>query len=295
MVITFLYGGLGNQMFQYALGKKLAHRHQTVLKLDNSWFQSDMKGTASREFELNYFTITASAASEVEIAQVQEPYPFLIQKIVNRISSRLPYYKRRIVQEQHFHFDPNILRVGENAYLHGYWQSEKYFADVRDVLLREFSFRAPLDSANKQIADIIGKTESVSLHVRRADYVSSKEVNRVLGVCPPEYYTRAVQHIRKNITHPVFFVFSDDIEWCRQNLSLHEETHFIDHNTGANSYRDMQLMSLCRHNIVANSSFSWWGAWLNQNADKIAIAPQRWFADTSINDKDLIPENWLRL
>ncbi len=295
MVISQIYGGLGNQMFQYALGKKLALLNHTTLKLDNSWFQSDMIGTASREYELTYFNISATSASEVEIADVVEPFPFLIQKIFNRINARLPYYKQRVVLEKHFHFDPNILRVGKNAYMNGYWQSEKYFADIREALLKEFSFKISLDNVNQALADIIGKTESVSLHVRRADYVYQKEVSQILGVCPPEYYERAVQHIRSKIERPVFFVFSDDIDWCRKNLSLHEETHFVDNNKGANSYRDMQLMSLCRHNIVANSSFSWWGAWLNQNREKIVIAPQRWFTDASINDRDLIPEQWLRL
>lgn len=296
MIIVHIYGGLGNQMFQYAMGRKLALKNQVSLKIDNAWYQLDVKeATAARRYELSHFNITAATATQRDIEKLLRPYPFPFQFIFDKVSTRLPFYKRRLVGERHFHFDPEMMKVEGSAYLRGYWQSEKYFADVREDLLKEFSFKASLDALNLQHAGRIGATDSVSLHVRRADYVTDKEVNRILGLCSLEYYERAVNYIRSKITRPVFFIFSDDMEWCRKNLLLPEETHFIDNNKGADSYRDMQLMSLCRHNIVANSSFSWWGAWLNQNPEKIVLAPQRWFTDASMTDRDLVPESWLRM
>jgi hypothetical protein len=296
MIISLVNGGLGNQMFQYALGRKLALKHNTAFKLDTFWFLPEMTGTALRKYELHCFNIPTQPATKQEIEKLKEPFSgALAKRIFHAINARLPYYRRRIVLERQFHFAPEILKAGKNAYLEGYWQSEQYFADIRDTLLKDFSFKEPLEGENLRLAGIIGKSDSVSLHVRRVDYVQDKEVNRILGLCSPEYYESAIQHVRKNIANPVFFIFSDDIEWCKTHFMLKEETHFIGHNTGNDSYRDMQLMSLCRHNIIANSSFSWWGAWLNNNAGKIVIAPGRWFNDTSKNDMDLIPATWLRM
>ncbi len=296
MIISFINGGLGNQMFQYALGRKLSLKRQTVFKLDILWFHPDLDGTAFRNYELRHFTIPIASATALEIEKVKEPFSnFAFKHIFSRFNARLPYYKRRLVEEKHFHFDPNMLNASGNAYLRGYWQSEKYFADIRETLLKDFTFKNGLKEKNLEMSQLINQSESVSLHIRRADYVRDKEVNRILGICPPEYYERAIQHIAGNTKNPVFFVFSDDIEWCRKNLKLQQETHFVDYNTGDASYRDMQLMSLCRHNIIANSSFSWWGAWLNNNPEKIVIAPARWFNDSTKNDTDLSPEKWLRM
>lgn len=296
MIISFINGGLGNQMFQYAFGRKLALKNKAVFKLDIFWFRPDLDGTAFRNYELRHFAIPVDSATAPEIEKVKQPFAnTVLRNVFSRINARLPYYKRRLIEEKHFHFDPNMFRVTRNAYLRGYWQSEKYFSDIRETLLNDFTFRHALKDKNLGISVRIAQTEAVSLHIRRADYVRDKEVNRILGLCPPEYYTRAIQHITAHTKNPVFFIFSDDIAWCRENIKLQHETHYIDNNKDEESYRDMQLMSLCRHNIIANSSFSWWGAWLNINPQKIVIAPAQWFKDTTKNDKDLIPATWLRM
>jgi len=200
-----------------------------------------------------------------------------------------------MIEEKYFYYDKNIMRAGSDACIIGYWQSEKYFLDIRQTLLQDFTFKEPLEGRNSEIAKQIRQTQSVSLHVRRTHYVPSPPQKEIHGTCPPEYIFSAIQYIREKVANPAFFIFSDDIQWCRDNLQLTEETRFIDFNTGRNSFRDMHLMSLCKHNIIANSSFSWWAAWLNGNKDKTVIAPRRWFLDKSVNTQDLPPESWIRI
>lgn len=283
-------------MFQYAIGRKLSIKHHTELKLNINWFKTEIKGTSVREYELCCFNLEAQFASDDDLKKMASPYEHpVLKRVFAKWQSWLPYYKRRVIEEKHFHFDENILRAGRNASLTGYWQSEKYFHDIRQTLLKDFTFREPLSGRNLELSGRMKETSSVALHIRRKHYVPAPPQKEVHGTCPPEYIFSAIQYMRQQVTHPVFFIFSDDIAWCRQNLQLPEETHFADFNTGKNSYRDMQLMSLCRHNIIANSSFSWWAAWLNEHPDKIVIAPKRWFLDTSKDIKDLFPESWVKM
>jgi hypothetical protein len=296
MIITYIYGGLGNQMFQYAIGRKLSLLHHTELKLNTNWFQTEITGTSVREYELHHFNLNAQFATNDDLIKVTDPFknPFL-RRAFFKWQSHKPYYKRRLIEEKHFHFDENVLKAGKSASLTGYWQSEKYFLDIQETLRKDFVFREPLDGKNKEIAELIKNTQSVSLHVRRKHYVPQPPLKEVHGTCPPEYIFSTIQYMRQKVSNPVYFIFSDDIQWCNENLELPGEKHFIDFNAGKCSFRDMQLMSLCKHNIIANSSFSWWAAWLNEHKDKIVIAPVRWFIDTSKNTKDLFPESWIRI
>lgn len=200
----------------------------------------------------------------------------------------------RLVVEPYFHYWPGIREVSHNAYLAGYWQSEKYLSDVSETIRADFTFRHPLSEQNAELAGRIGQTMAVSLHVRRGDYVSDTKTNAAHGLCSLEYYRAAVLHIAKHVERPKFFVFSDDIAWVKTNLKIDYPCRYVDHNLGAESYNDMRLMSLCRHHIIANSSFSWWGAWLNPRADKLVIAPRKWFANES-DTKDLLPIGWKTL
>ncbi len=296
MIIVYLTGGLGNQMFQYALGRKLSIINKTELRLDTSWFDSGNFSTTPREYELNIFNIKAELATGNDIRKLKEPYtnPFF-RMLYSRYNSILPYYKRNIVEENQFDFDKNILKTGDNTFFYGYWQSDKYFYDIRNELLNDFTLKNDLSEKNAELAVIIDKCESVSIHVRRADYVSDTRIHNVHGVCSESYYDNAIRYLSVILTRPVFFIFSDDIEWCKTHLKFDGKKYFISHNTGNTSCFDMRLMSLCRHNIIANSSFSWWSAWLNTNPGKIIIAPQTWFRDPSKNTKDLIPDTWQRL
>ena len=201
---------------------------------------------------------------------------------------------RHFVVEPHFNFWPEIADVPRDCYLTGYWQSEKYFQQASLAIRADFTFRHPLEKHNAEIARKIGQVNSVSLHVRRGDYASNPETNVTHGLCSLEYYQAAIRHVSDRVKQPYFFIFSDDIDWVKDNLETEFPGQYIDHNQGAESYNDMHLMSLCRHHIIANSSFSWWGAWLNPRQDKVVVAPSRWF-NNGPDTKDLLPDNWVSL
>lgn len=287
-IITRLIGGLGNQLFQYAAARALALRHGGSVKLDLSGFES----YGLRRYELGSYPIAASEASADELAAVAAPPPSgLVARIVARLSGPNPSHYR----EPHFHFDPNLSRQALPLYIDGYWQSERYFADAREPLVRELTPRDPLEPDNARTADMIRGTQAVSLHVRRGDYVTNARTNAYHGVCSLDYYRAAVAHLAAAVPNPHFFVFSDDHAWTRENLTTGHPTTFVDANPADRGFRDLQLMSMCRHHIIANSSFSWWGAWLNPSPSKIVTAPARWFAATDKDTSDLIPEGWVRL
>jgi hypothetical protein len=198
-----------------------------------------------------------------------------------------PKYKR----EKGLGFDLGFTTWPDDTYLHGYWQSEKYFADIEAQLRQDFAFPA-LTGRNVEFASELESELSISLHVRRGDYLNLAAHT----VCSQEYYQAAVKEmIRKVSGDPRIYVFSDDPEWARQNLKFSVPTQVVDHNSGAADFEDMRLMSLCKHNIIANSSFSWWAAWLNANADKNVIAPKAWFGDPKLNNPDITPDSWQRI
>ena len=289
MIIVKLMGGLGNQMFQYAAGRRLAHLHRAVLKLDLSWFGSTLAVETRRRYELGAFNIQEQVASPEEAGRFREGF------FLRRFGFLFPFRKRRHILEQHYHFDPDILQLPDNVYLEGYWQSPKYFPDIQDIIREEFTVRSEPDGGNRRMAEEIAGTESVAIHVRRGDYVSNTATSNRHGTCPMEYYQTAMKTISGGVRHPHFFVFSDDPMWARENLSWIAPGIVIDQNGLDKAFEDMRLMSLCKHHIIANSSFSWWGAWLSKNPEKIVIAPEQWFQDKNMNTDDLIPTKWTRL
>jgi len=202
--------------------------------------------------------------------------------------------KDAFVVEPHFHYWPEINKAPRDCYLAGYWQSEKYFQDAEPIIREDFTFKIPMASRNEQIAEKIAQANAISLHVRRGDYVNNPHTKATHGICSPDYYRDAIGYMAKQIENPHFFIFSDDMPWVRSQMKLDFPCYYIEHNSGAESYNDMRLMSMCQHHIIANSSFSWWGAWLNPYPNKIVIAPRKWFANNSDTD-DLIPPGWIRL
>jgi hypothetical protein len=292
MIITKLIGGLGNQMFQYSIARALSCNKHTSLRLDISGYNNY---NLHQGFELcNVFDVSAEIAT---ISDIHNVLGWQSSQSVRQILSRLKLSKfnsSKLVLEPNFNFWPEILNSPNPCYLDGYWQSEKYFIDFSALIRKDFTFKNELDSHNLELASIINKTNSVSIHIRRGDYVNNLKTNATHGLCSIDYYSTAFNYITERIESPYFFIFSDDIEWARKNISLNFPCQFISHNIGSKSYVDMQLMSLCKHNVIANSSFSWWGAWLNTNESKIVIAPSKWFAvDTDVSD--LIPSNWVSL
>jgi hypothetical protein len=287
MVIVQLIGGLGNQLFQYALARRIAHMHNVPLKLDLYGFES----YKLHKYSLQHFNIREDFASPDEIARFKNK-----SGVLARLATKFkPYYECSVVHERFFHFDSNMLKVSKNVYLEGYWQSEKYFKDIEDIIRREFIVKHKIDAENEQIAKHISSVRAISLHIRRGDYVSNTATNQIHGTCSLEYYHQAIDIIIKKVDKPYFFVFSDNSEWAKKNIIIDYPITFVDHNNADKNYEDMRLMSLCKHHIIANSSFSWWGAWLCTNPDKIIIAPRKWFNNQDINTTDLIPEKWIKI
>ena len=192
-----------------------------------------------------------------------------------------------------FSFDPRVIDLPGYIRLVGYWQSEKYFKDYEDVIRSDFTFGYPLDAPNSATAREIEATTAVCVSVRRGDYVTNPDVRRYHGVLSLEYYRSAAELIQRRVPDAHFFVFSDDIDWCRANLALGGRTTFVDHDQNRPA-DDLRLMTLCRHHIMANSTFSWWGAWLCENPDTVVVGPQRWAIAEDVGP-DLLPERWIRL
>ena len=291
MVITHLIGGLGNQMFQYAAGRAVSLERGVSLSLDISGFANY---GLHQGFELQrIFNCTAEIANEADVRGILgwQSSP-RIRQLLSRQNMAV-FRREGFVVEPHFHYWQGIKSVPRDCYLTGYWQSEQYFLEAAAQIRADFTFKLPLDNQNIELAKQINAVNAVSLHVRRGDYANIPETTATHGLCSLDYYRAAIRHIAEQVQQPHFFVFSDDIAWVKNNLSIDFPCQYVDHNQGAESYNDMRLMSMCRHHIIANSSFSWWGAWLNPNVNKIVVAPSRWFAKQT-DVRDLLPQGWIK-
>lgn len=292
MVIVRIKCGLGNQLFEYVLGRRIALANKSELKLDLSAYDED----SLRGYRLDSFNIDADIASPAEIARVTG---FDRRGVSGRLwrlcQSLKPYHKRSIIAERWYHFDPDVLRVSGDVYIDGYWQSEKYFEDIKPVLKEELTFKNAPDAVNQALISRIANTSSVCLHVRRGDYVTDPSVRERFGVCTPDYYYSGIDILKSRLDNPELFVFSDDPDWVKANLRTDCPTTYVTHNGPEKDCEDLLLMSQCKHHIIANSSFSWWGAWLCSNPDQIVVAPKNWCLDPSRDAKDVVPDGWLRI
>jgi len=297
MIIVQLLGGIGNQMFQYAMARRLAYKRNVELKLDISIYKSYPQKCTIRTYDLACFNIQEKFATRMEIEKLDMSQSRGINRIKYKILKLVNKGKinRTVLKEENNYFNPDVLNAGNNLYIKGYWQSEKYFADIKGIIQSDFTIKYTLEGKNKESAKIIDDTTSVSLHIRRGDYISDRKTNQFHGICSLDYYKTGINILIDKFGKLNLFVFSDDIDWVKENLKTDLPTAYIDHNTHGKHYEDMRLMSLCKHNIIANSSFSWWGAWLNRNPDKVVIAPIKWFNNLSANSNDIIPENWVRI
>lgn len=288
MIIIKLKGGLGNQMFQYALGRHLAQKNSDVLKLDLSWFRPGgvATGDTVRPYALDNFSITAHGASEEDIRRVKG-MSYGIVTLVKKIANRL----RPVTS---YSFDPRILKQSGDVYLEGFFQNERYFKDIGPIIRNEFRPKEPLNVIAQNILQEIEQSNSVSLHIRRGDYVNNANANAFHGVCPSDYYHVAIKKISRHVKEPKYFIFSDDIAWAKADAEMPAHAIYVSQK-GIADYEELFLMSKCKHNIIANSSFSWWGAWLNENPNKIVIAPKRWVVDPKVNTVDAVPAEWIRL
>lgn len=267
MVVVRILGGLGNQMFQYAYAKSLAEKGYEV-QIDISKFKSYKLhgGYHLDKFRIDLETANSSTA--------------LLSKIG----------LKKTIKEPNLLFNKDLLKVNNNAFIKGYFQTEEYFSDIREILIDQFKIKKELAKSTLAIKNQIELLKNTcSLHIRRGDYISDKKANKVHGTCDLDYYQKAISYISDQHKNVHFLVFSDDINWVKSNLNV-ENANFIDHKVIP--HEDQYLMSLCKHNITANSSFSWWGAWLNQHNEKIVVAPKQWFVE---KENEVACKSWIKL
>lgn len=292
-----LRGGLGNQMFQYAFTCALSKKFDAEIIFDFSFFEEikSYKDAADREYELGNFNLECRQATQEELEQIVYPKRMpKYQKILWEIC-KLKKYKPEgncFLEKSPYNYTKNPLTNPDYYYYHGYFQNEKYFKHVRNDILEKFSLKETLDEKNKNVLDKISEENSISIHIRRGDYVELEAVKKVHGVCSLKYYQNAIKYISKHVKNPHFFLFSDDVKWVVENLKIDYPYTIADFNQGK-GWLDLNLMKHCKHNIIANSSFSWWAAWLNENPDKIVIAPKKWIAEKQ--KCDIVPEDWVKI
>lgn len=279
MILTRLHGRLGNQMFQYAAARGLAARLGVPVGLDARGAIRRGEGVLTRVFDL-------PLADPGTLPPAKQDG--VIRYALWRLFGRNPRFRR----ERGLGYNPAIESWGDGSYLHGYWQSERYFAHIADQIRRDFTFPGFTNTQNAEMAARIGGTLAIALHVRRGDYLT-------LGahvLCDQAYYDAALARVLDGLEGaPTVFVFSDDPDWAKQNLPLPVDKVVVDFNGPESDFEDMRLMSLCRHNIIGNSSFSWWAAWLNAHPGKRVAGPAKWFGDPKLGNPDILPEDWVRI
>ncbi|MCO4839618.1 MAG: alpha-1,2-fucosyltransferase [Rhodobacteraceae bacterium] len=287
MIVVRIKGGLGNQMFQYAAGRSLALKTGMPLALDLRHYQRAREhGYALGEFAL----------ADVPLDAAHLP-PVLRDRPLAYCLARLTRRGPQFLRENGLGFDPAIADISGPVWLEGYFQSERYFLAHAATIRAELTPASPPDAQNARwLADIKADPCAVSLHVRRGDYVRNLKFAAHHGTCTPDYYARALAHVAQKMqAEPVIYAFSDDPDWVRENLQLPAKIKVVGHNDASRNVEDLRLMSACRHHIIANSSFSWWGAWLNPRVEKIVTAPAVWFADPTSVNRDIWADNWVRI
>lgn len=282
MIIVRLIGGLGNQMFQYAAASALASRLGVELVLDTRGFDN----YTLREYGLNAFNIESRIATEEELRDFPN-----WQRRFFEILNKLIKVGGKFYIEPFFEYNKKFDKLKDGIHLSGYFQSQNYFISIREKLITQFVPLKKIDTHNQLIINKILSSESVSLHVRRGDYVSVQKNLELIGVCSLDYYKKAITQMREKLSDPVFFVFSNDMDWARDNLPLSQHDVLVDGNADTPEM-DIFLMSQCRHHIIANSSFSWWGAWLSNYKEQCVVAPSPWFESSKLTDIDLLPASW---
>jgi len=286
-------GGLGNQMFQYALGRSLSLHYNVDLKLDLSFLldrTSHSKDIVIRDYDLGIFNIIENFATSEEVQKFNKK--IFINKRIDQLSKKILGIKPTYVKEPYFHFFPGVFSLGPDICLEGSWQTEKYFLSCENIIRKDFTFKNPPGKKTLEILDKIKNCNAVCVNVRRGDFLT----NSYHGAIGLEYYEKSEAIIREKYRGIHFFVFSDDIAWCQQNLNLSGPTTYVSHDYAGEKFSEyLRLMIHCDHFIIPNSSFAWWAAWLNDQPDKIVIAPKNWFNKGPKDTQDLIPDRWLKI
>ena len=297
MIIVSLFGGLGNQMFQYACGKVVAKNLNTELKFDISHItdRTPRNNFTYRDYELGVFNIKDEIATIEEVRQFipdlwnSKEYIKQLYKLKRLFNGKSLY-----LEKSKFTYNKDIELVKDNTFLYGYFQTERYFENHRNELLQDFMLKDQIDKINSSLINQLKSENSVSIHIRRGDYINSPF--EILDI--QDYYKKAIELIQERVETPSFYIFTNDYLWTEENFSSFDiKKTIVKFNKNNQSYLDMILMSNCKHNICANSSFSWWGAWLNTNPEKIVIAPEKWFKNSNYIEStyDLIPSEWIKI
>jgi hypothetical protein len=279
MIISKIIGGLGNQMFQYAIAKAVEVKKSDTFKLDITAYKTYKLHNGYR---LNKFNIDENIANKEEIENFKGKNN-LINKVLNKFNLNKIVYK----EKERTIYDKNVF-CKDNIYLDGYWQNEKYFIDIRDEILKDFTPKEKNTIEVDKYLEKINSVNSVSIHIRRGDYANHPEI----GILDISYYKNAIKYICTKVEKPIFYIFSNDLKWCEKNFDFIENKFFI--NDTKTEIEDMTLMKNCKHNILANSSFSWWSAWLNIYKEKIVIAPKKWRLD-DLNNYKYLPKSWIKI
>ena len=296
MVIAKLISGLGNQLFQYAIGRQIAIANGVDLKLDTSFFA----GQHLRSYKLHHYNINAEIAPADDVAALLKRYTgkSLPDKVYRRVERLLPKrYTHYFKEKEWWGYEPELLKASGSVYLEGYWQHHKYFDHLSPGILKELTLKEAHGPESKALlAEISQAPSSVAIHVRRGDYVSDTNTYNFMGVLPVAYYNQAISYIGRRVPSPVYYVFSDDPEWAKCHLKADAPLHFVTIADGSKDYLELDLMSKCRHNIIANSSFSWWGAFLNNHPGKIVVAHNKWVIPDDVNARIKLQfPSWVKL
>ena len=284
-VVVGLSGGLGNQMFQYAAGRALSMRLEVPLRLDTSWYI----GKKDRIYALEPFLVSCTTC-------VRGLWmPEVLKSLESRLSRRFGAARMGVplFRESGLEFAPAVLTLSHPVYLEGYWQSERYFSDIRNSLLQDFSVRQSTPQKCRNILDNIRDVDAVCVHVRRGDFASNPQTPT--GTCAMEYFLQGLERVVDSVPHPHCFVFSDDPKWVKAEFSLPCAMTIVDVNSSMEAHLDLQLMTACKHFLIANSTMSWWAAWLGCAKNKVIVAPAKWFKNPLSEPKDFIPKSWHRI
>lgn len=279
-------GGLGNQLFQFAAGRRLATRHETRLAFDLGWFRHEGRAFETpRSYELGGFELNAL---------VTKFHPRALEAFEAGRRARFSRLKLEVIRQREgdHAVDERVLNAPDDVLLVGYWQSETYFGDVAEEIRHELRTRADDSGRYAAFEQLVEKPSAVAVHVRRGDYVSNRATRAFHGTLDRDYYRRALARVREQVDDPVFVAFSDEPDWVERELASDLELSVV---TGGDALQEVRLMSRCAHHVIANSSFSWWGAWLGEREGSVVVAPQRWFADPRVDTRSIVPERWQRL
>jgi hypothetical protein len=290
MVIIKVTGGLGNQLFQFAMGVAIEETLGFQVKYD----LCEYKFGGYRKFDLDKFVCDLKIATGVEIERNNNVFQKIKFKIFQFLGFPFGLKGLKYYLERNFQYDEKVFDLEDDIYLSGYWQSEKYFLNHRIEILERIKISDSDSPQNMTYLRQIRTSNSVSIHVRRGDYISNSQTNSIYASCDLGYYEKAIQFLSSQLEDLTFFVFSDDMEWVTTNFSKFDRMIFVNVNLGDTAFEDLKLMSNCKHNIIANSTFSWWAAWLNQNSNKIVITPKVWYKNLYDNNLEIVPNTWLK-